>query len=358
MDNPEQYLLQVIRRTQTGLQDSLIPFHAGKMQQLAQKLEQASALKDEIRRLQAVNGFTKAALSMQWIMGRVERSGEDFTPDQFDADATILGDKLFEAFLSEPFDVPVEVSGATAEPVAEEVAGAIAEEPQKIQSESAPLAGDLIEVLPHSEPQLQAKGEPQPETQPELQLQNESKLQPEAQPEPQVEIDSQPEPQTDSQLRADHDAQPESQAEIQPQPEPEPAPPPAPPLEEAPALTDLLDQNLLLGFQRFTEIVSKLGEKTPAERKSVFAVLAMIAKSSTDVARAQGKKDVLDFFQSVIKFITYVDTSGSTQNARVTEIMREVGERLSKALKERSNGPALLQSINQILQNPEGSLKS
>ena len=135
--------------------------------------------------------------------------------------------------------------------------------------------------------------------------------------------------------------------------------PPAHPLspEEPPALTELLDQNLLLGFQRFTEIVSKLREKSPSERKSVFAVLAMIAKSSTEVARAQGKKEILDFFQSVIKFIQYVDSSGSAQDSRVAEIMRDVGERLSKALAERSNGAALLQSINEILQDPERSLK-
>jgi len=128
-------------------------------------------------------------------------------------------------------------------------------------------------------------------------------------------------------------------------------------VKEPPALSELLDQNLLLGFQRFTEIVSKLGEKSPSERKSVFAVLAMIAKSSTEMARAQGKKEILEFFQSVIKFIQYVDSSGSAQDSRVAEIMRDVGERLSMALVERSNGAALLQSINQILQDPEHSLK-
>jgi hypothetical protein len=83
----------------------------------------------------------------------------------------------------------------------------------------------------------------------------------------------------------------------------------------------------------------------------------MIAKSSTEVARAQGKKEILEFFQSVIKFIQYVDSSGSAQDSRVAEIMRNVGERLSKALAERSNGAALLQSINEILQDPERSLK-
>ena len=83
----------------------------------------------------------------------------------------------------------------------------------------------------------------------------------------------------------------------------------------------------------------------------------MIAKSSTEVARAQGKKEILDFFQSVIKFIQYVDSSGATQDSRVAEIMRDVGDRLSKALAERSNGAELLQSINEILQDPERSLK-
>ena len=329
MDNPEQYLLQVFRRTQASLQDSLIPLHATKMHQLTEKLEQAPLLKDEIERLRNVSGFTKAALSMQWIMERVEKSGEDFSPDQFDVDATTLNDKLFEAFLSEPFDAPTD---ATASAPME----------TSIESIVEPSAEMVTEESVHLEPEPVALNEPAVEVFTEPQAQSQPQSLPDSQTEPLVDLQPQQEPQSAS----------------QPVPEPEPAPPPPPAIEEAPALTDLLDQNLLLGFQRFTEIVSKLGEKTPAERKSVFAVLAMIAKSSTDVARAQGKKDVLDFFQSVLKFIAYVDTSGSSQNSRVAEIMREVGERLSSALKEPSNGPALLQSINQILQNPESSLKS
>src|ERR1039458_5321062 len=113
MDNPEQYLLQVLHRTQAGLQDSLIPFHGSKMRRLTERLEQAASLKQELQSLQHVSGFTKAALSMEWIMERVTRSGEDFSPDQFDVDATLLSDRLFEAFLSEPFDAPAEPSVAS-----------------------------------------------------------------------------------------------------------------------------------------------------------------------------------------------------------------------------------------------------
>ncbi len=305
MDDPEQYLMQVLHRTRTGLQDSLIPFHAAKMMRLAERFEAAPNLKEEIGRLEHVNGFTKAALSMQWVMERVIRSGEDFSPDQFDVDATLVSDKLFEAFLSEPFDAPSEDAQwaqASASIVAEAPPTENASDFEIEQPLEAPSAGTAETTLA--------------------------------------------------------DASSDSPAPATPPAAEEPVTPPPPPVVELPALADLLDQNLLLGFQRFTEIVSKLSEKTPSERKSVFAVLAMIAKSSTDVARAQGKKDVLEFFQSVLKFISYVDSSGATQDARVAAIMRDVGERLSKALTERSNGAQLLQSIIEILKNPESSLKS
>jgi hypothetical protein len=267
------------------------------MRRLTERLEQAASLKQELQSLQHVSGFTKAALSMEWVMERVTKSGEDFSPDQFDSDATLLSDRLFEAFLSEPFDAPAESSVASGSS-----AGALSE--SSVESTVPQTVEDQAEL-----PVVSAVDAPGLSSLP---------AQPEFIPEP-------------------------------------PAPPPPP--EEPPALTELLDQNLLLGFQRFTEIVSKLGEKSPSERKSVFAVLAMIAKSSTEVARAQGKKEILEFFQSVIKFIQYVDSSGSAQDSRVAEIMRNVGERLSKALAERSNGAALLQSINEILQDPERSLK-
>ncbi|HTX18637.1 MAG TPA: hypothetical protein VMG34_08245 [Bacteroidota bacterium] len=300
MDDPEQYLMQVLHRTRTGLQDSLIPFHAAKMGQLAEKLEGAVNLPDELGRLQRVNGFTKAALSMEWVMRRVSASGEDFSPDQFDADATLISDKLFEAFLSEPFDAPSEPPQPDQPAVAE-----------------APLAEVFSPEQPVPSAENDGAAADIPAEEPVQEVHQEAPILAEEPPSP---------------------------------------PPPAEP--EPPALSDLLDQNLLLGFQRFTEIVSKLEEKAPSERKSVFAVLGMIAKSSTDVARAQSKKDVLEFFQSVSKFIAFVDSSGSTQDPKVASLMREAGERLSKALKERSNGAEVLHGVTEMLRNPEATLKT
>ncbi len=274
MDNSDQYVLQVLRRTQLELQDSLIPAHAEKFHRVLEKFEQAPSLRDEILRLQSVEGFVKAALTIQWILERVEHSNEEFSTEQLDADASLLNDKFFEAFLSEPY--------GTTEPM----------QAEKLPAETEP------------QPRSAAPSPPQLSETPPVAVQ-ETK--------------------------------------------------PAPAL--SPALTDILDQNLLLAFQRFADIVSKMVEKTPSERKSIFAVLGMISKSSVEVARQQNKKEVLEFFQSVIKFITAIDAAGTTQDARVAEMMRDVGERLNAALKEKSNGVELLKNINGILQNPDVMLK-
>jgi hypothetical protein len=256
MDNSDQYVLQVLRRTQLELQDSLIPAHAEKFHRVLEKFEQAPSVRDEILRMQSVKGFAKAAFTLQWILERVERDSEDFSTEQLDADTSLLNDKFFEAFLSEPY-------GAAEH------------------------------------------------TQTKVELKPESPVPP-----------------------------PSAFKETKPAP-------------SSPALTDILDQNLLLAFQRFADIVSKMVEKTPSERKSIFAVLGMISKSSVEVARQQNKKEVLEFFQSVIKFITAIDAAGTAQDGRVAEIMRDVGERLNAALKEKSNGVELLTNINAILKSPD-----
>ncbi len=369
------------------------------MRVLIERLEQAPNLKDELHHLSQVFGFTKAALSMQWLLERVAQPGEDFSPDQFDIDAMLLSDKLFEAFLSEPFDAPVETAMSAPAVVAEEPAElASHDQPEllpepEVQTEPAELlpevqpefisdpepqmepeppvavAEEPAEVLPEIQPEIISEPEPQMEPAPpvdvveeptELLTENQPEIVPELEPETQPENLPEAEPQTEPVppvLVAEEPT--DLPAEVQPEmfSKPEPQTPPPPAVVESPALADILDQNLLLGFQRFTEIVSKIGTKTPSERKSVFAVLAMIARGSTEVARAHGKKEILEFFLSVLKFIRYVDSSGLAQDERVAEVMREVGERLSKALTERSNGAAMLESINQILQDPEALLK-
>ncbi len=106
MQNSEEYVLRVLRRTQLGLQDSLMPSHALKLVKLVEKFEATSALKKEIHLLKRVSGFQKCAISMEWLYNRVQNPVEEFSPEQFESDILMLNEKIFEAFLNQPFDLP------------------------------------------------------------------------------------------------------------------------------------------------------------------------------------------------------------------------------------------------------------
>ncbi|MEW6062493.1 MAG: hypothetical protein AB1600_11195, partial [Bacteroidota bacterium] len=121
MQNNEEYLLRVLYRTSEGLQDSLIPSHGAKLKRLIDKLKGSASLSQEIRTLIHVQGFGKCALAMQWLLERVQHTGEDFSPEQFESDVLFLNEKLFEAFLNQPFDMPDFASTQQTEVVARPV---------------------------------------------------------------------------------------------------------------------------------------------------------------------------------------------------------------------------------------------
>jgi hypothetical protein len=266
MDNAEQYLLQVLRRTQTGLEDTLIPVHAEKCNRLIDRIVQSPWPQVEIDRLKTVGGFLRAALCMEWIMRRVEVTGEEFSLEQLDQDITTLNDRLFESFLSEPFDAPQaqsESSGAAAEqhPVA-------VVEPLTEDQYFAPIIDTAFEM------------------------------------------------------------------------------------DAKPGLANILDQNMLLGFQRFAETIDTFIEKEPAERKRTVSVLGMIARSSSDVAHAQGKTDLQNFFDVFGAFVKYVEDKDLSRNDDVAVVMVDVGDRLKHALQEPRNGEVYLRHLTTMLKNP------
>ncbi|MDA0987441.1 MAG: hypothetical protein O3A55_07580 [Bacteroidetes bacterium] len=122
-----------------------------------------------------------------------------------------------------------------------------------------------------------------------------------------------------------------------------------------PKLIDLIDRNLFTGFQRFTDIVKHLANKSPQERKTTFGVLAMISKSSLDVAKKQNNKMIEEFFEAVLKFIINVDKFGTANNSKVTDIMKNVGEELTLALNSNINPKESFAKVITILQEPIGS---
>ena len=95
--------------------------------------------------------------------------GGDFSPEQFEIDATLLSDKLFEAFLSEPFDAPVESSvppgisaAAVSEPSVESVIPQTVEEEQHTELSVASAAETAELPMPEAQPESIPELEPEP----------------------------------------------------------------------------------------------------------------------------------------------------------------------------------------------------
>ncbi|MCX6135975.1 MAG: hypothetical protein NTV54_00560 [Ignavibacteriales bacterium] len=266
MDNPEQYLLQVLRRTETGLEDSLIPDHVEKCKRLIQKIETAPALVQEIERLKSVHAFLRAALTMEWIMRRVESTGEEFSPDQFEQDIVLLNDKMFESFLSEPLDAPELPRESSDMQPALTASSAAVEDSVSADDYFAPVIDTAFEM--------------------EL------------------------------------------------------------------GLTELLDQNMLLGFQRFVETVRTFIDRDPNERRRTLSVIGMIARSSMDVARAQKKNELFEFFDAFASFVKYVEEHDLQRNDDVAAVMVDVGDRLTIAMNESSKGAVHLRHLTTMLKDP------
>ncbi len=123
-------------------------------------------------------------------------------------------------------------------------------------------------------------------------------------------------------------------------------------------LVDLIDRNLLTGFQRFSDIVTHLANKNPQERKTTFGVLAMISRSSLDVAKKQKNILVEEFFEAVILFIINVDKLGTVNDSRVSEVMKTVGDELNIALTSDVDPKESFAKVIKILKEPIGNSPS
>ena len=288
--------MQVLRRTQLGLQESLLPHHAEKCERLFLKFEESQSIIREIAVLKTVRGFAKAALAMEWIIKRASHNNNQFTSDRFEADISLMNDKLFEAFLSEPFEPPpgqpAEVSNDPFEPVQEPI---IVQETDK-----EIMIADSINSVPSA-------------------------------------VETVTEPQTEPETS-------ERQSERMP--------------GDQRGLSDIFDQNFILAFQRFTAMILTLTEKSAQDRKSVLPLITMIAKGSVDVARGLNRKEVADFFQSVVKFLSFVNGKGLADDERVAVLLRDIGEQLLGGLEEKTGGVKLLYSIVEKLEQHEAILNN
>lgn len=305
MQPNEEYLLRVLRRTTEGLQDSLIPSHGVKLTKLVDRFERTGSVSSEINSLVQVQGFAKCALAMRWLLDRVQFTGEDFIPEQFESDALFLNEKLFEAFLNQPFDMPD--FGHTVQ----------ADVSQRPVQEIQISADEFIPVHSGSSYSM---------------------------PDP---FAGQPADETVSSSPFNVDTYESALLST-------PSAPSA--RDESPSLGDAMDPELYDVTQRLAQSIIELGDKMPGERAIATAVIRVTARSGAESASAAANVFVTEFYQALLKLIAYADEQGKIKSDVFAAAMRDIGDRLSHALRQNSGGVTLLKNITTFISNPKEAL--
>ncbi len=301
MDNVEEYMLRVLRRTQLQLEENLTPEQISKFNAMLEKVEQAPSLENEISLFKKVKGFQQTALTMEWIVKRVHYTGEEFSLEQFENDINLVNEKFFQSFVNES---TISIPSHQKDEVFEQ--------------------GFTVEEKEIFEPVIEQKIEPQ------------------------EKIQKQESTQEDSPYFATQKKDiPLPQSSI-------PIPTGA---SNSPSLIVFLEPQLVLSFQRFTDTMQKIGDKSPIERKAIYPLLKAIAKSSIDFARVKNKTLVVEFLQMVIEFLTTLDAVGTIREKEVTVAIKDFGNRLSIAMNSQSGGEEHLQTLNEFLRTSNNSLK-
>lgn len=302
MDNHEEYILRVLHRTNAGLQDSLIPAHGAKLKRLVDTFDSSPSLAGEIAALMSVRGFGKCALAMEWLYERTRRTDDDFSPEQFESDVLLLNEKIFEAFLNQPFDMP----------------------------DYGRAAGPAETVRPvNADVQMSAD---------ELQLSEGSTV---STPPPPTLT----EPSWDtvtpifSSLESELTAAPAIESET--------------PSGNEPGLRDIFDAELTEIAGRVAESAALVIEKSAAERPVTVSVLRVSARAAMDAARAANNLVAQDFFGALVKFIGTADEMGKIRHDLFAESLRDVADRLAIALSQPDNGMVLLKNITAYLADPK-----
>ncbi|MHB1050935.1 MAG: hypothetical protein ACYC09_12715 [Bacteroidota bacterium] len=314
MDNYEDYILRVLHRTSSDLQDSLTPVHGSKLKKLVNQFEQTPSVVAEIQALMSVHGFAKVALVMEWLTERVKRPTEDFSPEQFESDVLLLNEKIFEAFLNQPFDMPDFGTPSIASP-----SHRSAQQEFQISADefigTAYPSGNLqhTEVYDPADDDLLPNNAvtplEEPNTADALFTSLESSLQ---------------------------NATEESFTD-----------------ESSPPLQDVMDAELLEITDRIASNAVELIEKLPSERVVATAVLRVNARAGADNAKGTSNVVVQDFFAALMKLINTADEMGKIKSDIFAETCRDIGDRLANARHQSANGISMLKNIIQFINDPK-----
>ena len=309
MDSSEEYFLRVLKRTSGGLTDSLIPAHGSKLTRLVERLESTPSLGQEITSLMNVQGFGKCALAMEWLLERTRMNRETFVPEQFESDILLLNEKLFEAFLNQPFDMPdySRTFEAPARPI------------QNIQvSDDEFLGGAFTNV----------------ETAPE-----------------EVTHDAL-EPSEDNPWNPTLSTEAFTSALVSSTVQDVP-----PASEGAPSLRDSMSNELFEATERIAQNCTEFIDKTTMERPIATAVLRVALRAGLDITKSTSNLIAQDFYEAMLKLIATADEMAKVKSDTFADVIRDIGDRLGIALRQPSDGLPLLKNATKFLDDPKELLK-
>lgn len=312
MDNYEDYILRVLHRTSSDLQDSLTPAHGAKLQKLVNQFEQTPSVVAEIQALMSVHGFAKVALVMEWLSERMRRPDEDFTPEQFESDVLLLNEKIFEAFLNQPFDMP-EFGTPAIEP-----------QPHRTQQQEFQVSAEEFIGTAYQSGSIGRT---------------------------EVFDPADEEIPADSAERSDQSASGALFSSLETSLQN--APHGSLSEESTPSLQDVMDAELLEITERIAVNAVQLIEKTPSERVVAAAVIRVNARAGLDNAKQTTNVVVQEFFSSLITLISTADEMGKIKSDSFAEVWRDIGDRLTIAGNASANGVSMLNSIIQFIKNPK-----
>ncbi|MFZ4620930.1 MAG: hypothetical protein ACOYNS_10240 [Bacteroidota bacterium] len=314
MESNEEYFLRALRRTSNGLTDSLIPAHGAKLTKLLNRFETTGSFSREVDSLLGVQGFGKCALAMEWLLERTKRSNDYFAPEQFESDVLLLNEKLFEAFLNQPFDMP-DFSRTFEAPV------------RPVQQNIQLTDDEFIGTSYHSSPERSSTEEPAAQ---EYQSHSEPVL------------ESMTEPDWSNSLSTDFSASSatSTSSDISTG-------------ELTPSLVESMTPDLFESSERIAQSSVEFSDKQSNERPIAMAVIRVTIRAALDLAKMSNNVIVQDFFDAILRLIAYTDEQGKIRSDAFADIIHDIGDRFMNALRAPAGGITLLKSITVYISDPK-----
>lgn len=354
MESNEEYLIRALQRTSSGLTDSLIPAHGAKLTKLLNKFETADAVTGEVQTLIHVQGFGKCALAMEWLLERTKRTNDYYSPEQFESDVLLLNEKLFEAFLNQPFDMP-DFSRTFEAPVRPIQHIQVSDD--EFMGTSYPAADPFVSSEPlinqtaEGEP-AQSFAEPSWNTTASMnELPNDSanesfSEQPEVVEEPAAEIQAgefstSSIDQYESALMASSAEQNSENRSA------------APEADSSPSLKESMTPDLFEASERAAQTAMEFMDKSSSERPVAMAVFRVTVRAASESAKSSSNLLAQDFYDAVLKLISYADEQGKIKSDTFADLVRDVGDRLTNALIATAGGVTLMKNLTNYLKDPK-----